>query len=169
MVVAIVPSILFPPKKAAPRPGGQTDTISTANRDTALPSRAPVATERPSVGPSVRPSVPTADAATEKIVTVETPLYRYSFSSHGARLVGSLLKSYRSFAPGDTFPAAQIIPDSSQFLSYGVVIGLDTLNLAEWNFEPSTPHLDVQSGANELQWTGRRGDVTVTLRYHFSP
>src|SRR5262249_12250281 len=116
--------------------GGPADTVTAANRDTASPSRAPVATERPSVGPSIRPAVPAADNATERLVTVESPLYRYSFSTRGARLVGATLKPYRSFAPKDAGAAAQIIPDSSQFLAYGVVIGLDTVSLADWNFEP---------------------------------
>jgi YidC/Oxa1 family membrane protein insertase len=170
MIVAIVPSILFPPKKpTARRPDGQTDSISAAIRDTASPSRAPVATERPSVGPSARPPVSSDTAGEERIVTVESPLYRYSFSTRGARLVGATLKPYRSFAPTDGGAPAQIIPDSSQFLAYGVVIGLDTVNLGEWNFEPSTQHLAVPGGDNEIVWTGRRGDATVTLRYRFAP
>jgi YidC/Oxa1 family membrane protein insertase len=169
MIVAIVPSILFPPKKpAVKRIAGAADTTRAVSvRDSALPAAPSPPVQAPSTRPAVRP--PADSTSGERTVTVETPLYRYSFSTRGARLVGAVLKSYRSFAPRDSVRLAQIIPDSSEFLAYRVVIGLDTVSLAEWNFEPSTTHLDVQGGANEIAWTGRRGDAAVTLRYRFSP
>ena len=102
------------------------------------------------------------------MVVVESPLYRYAFSTHGAPLVGAVLKLYKSFAAGDT-GAAQLMPDGSEFLAYRLVLGRDTVDLSSWTFAPSTQRLDVGGGEEELTWTARRGAATIELRYRFSP
>ena len=165
LLVATVPSILFPPKRVDRPAGAPADTSSVARSDTGPSAAVPPALAGPRpAGPATR----RADEVPERIVTVESPLYRYSFSTRGARLVGATLKQYRSFVPGETGPA-QIIPDSSEFLAYAVAVGADTLRLADWSFEPSSDSLDLESGTTDLTWTGRRGNATVTLRYHFTP
>jgi YidC/Oxa1 family membrane protein insertase len=101
-------------------------------------------------------------------VTVESALYRLTFSTRGGRLVGAVLKDYRSFAPGDSGPA-DIIPSESEFLAYRVVLGPDTVNLGEWSFEPSATNVSVAAGGSELVWRAQRGRAVVTLRYRFLP
>ncbi len=169
MIVAIVPSMLFPPKKpAVKRVDGSIDTSAVrASRDTA--TLAPPVGSAPDVRPAGPPARRPAESAQnqERLVTVESPLYRYSFSTRGARLIAATLKSYQSFARGDT-GAAQIIPDSSDLLAYRVVVGLDTVNLSEWTFEPSVPRLDVGAGGQEIEWVARRGAAVAILKYRFT-
>ena len=157
LLVATVPTILFPPKPVDRPAGGPADTATLAHSDTAIvppPARAV---------PDIRPADPAtapANGTPERIVTVESPLYRYSFSTRGARLVGATLKEYQSFVPGDSGPA-QIIADSSEFLSYGVAVGGDTLKLADWTFEPSSESIDVVASACDVR--GLSGPISSHL------
>jgi YidC/Oxa1 family membrane protein insertase len=162
LVVAIVPSILFPPKR--PVPPAQPAADSALRDTTALaapvagpppvPVSAPAIAEAPQSGPEDR-------------VTVTAPLYQYTFSMRGARLVGASLTEYRTFAAGDS-GLAQLIPDESEFLAYRLMLGADTVSLADWRFEPSQRDLRVGDGA-ALDWVARRGPVEVRLRYTFVP
>ncbi|MEX2080330.1 MAG: membrane protein insertase YidC, partial [Dehalococcoidia bacterium] len=124
----------------------------------------------PLEAPSTRlPGRPSSTPDTPgRLVTVESPLYRFTFSTIGARLVGATLKNYQSFAPGDSGPA-NIVPVESEFLAYRVVLGRDTVDLSTWSFDPSTSHLDVSADGTELAWQAQRGRAVVTLRYRFSP
>jgi YidC/Oxa1 family membrane protein insertase len=162
LVVAIVPTILFPPKRPVPPVQPPADS---ALRDT-TPLAAP-ATEPPLL-PVRAPTVAAApESAPEVPVTVTAPLYQYAFSTRGARLIGASLTEYKTFAPGDT-GLAQLIPDASEFLAYRLVVGTDTVSLADWRFEPSARELSVGPGA-ALDWVARRGSVEVRLRYTFLP
>lgn len=170
MIVAVLPSMLFrpaaPASSADGRTGGPADTARSV-------SPAPSTMDTPSVrsgGPPVRRSAdpaPPSDASPEHLVTVDSPLYRYAFSTRGARLVGATIKHYRSFAPGDSGPA-RLIPDSSRFLEYRLVIGRDTVDLSGWAFEPSTDQLEVRPEGSELTWIARRSGAVVTFRYRFT-
>src|SRR5258705_6377561 len=86
MVVAILPSILFPKKQADRRIGGSADSAAVMQHDSGAvtPEGATLAPPPPSAHPPIRPSV-VADSQPDRIVTVESPLYRYRFSTHGAR------------------------------------------------------------------------------------
>jgi YidC/Oxa1 family membrane protein insertase len=61
------------------------------------------------------------------------------------------------------------MPDSSEFLAYRIVVGIDTVKLSDWIFVPSTLQLDVSPGSDEITWSGRRGGMVVTLKYRFVP
>src|SRR5262245_23746822 len=69
---------------------------------TAPAPRIPATDTVPAAALPVQQRAPVADAqpAAEALVTVESPLYRFTFSNHGARLVRAELKHFRSFAPG---------------------------------------------------------------------
>lgn len=82
--------------------------------------------------------------------------------------MGGVLKQYRTFAAGDT-GRAQIIPPESQFLAYHVVVGNDTVRLADWPFEPSETELTVTRAGTVLEWVAQRGPITVRLVYTFRP
>jgi YidC/Oxa1 family membrane protein insertase len=166
LIVAIVPPMLFPPKKPVTpaRAPGSADSaaVTSATQPVDTVNRvSPASQAAKPVSPSVQP-------VTERTITVESPLYRYTFSTRGARLTGATLKAYRSFAPGDS-GRVQLIPDSSEFLAYRVVSGLDTLNLSDWIFEPTADRLDVAGSGRQVDWTARHGDSVVTLRYQFTP
>src|ERR1700747_631146 len=86
MIVAIAPSIIWPPKPKARRPDGRT-------ADSAQVSVAPAETTAPlAVRPSGRPTGASSD--TGHVVWVTSPLYRLGFSSKGARLVSAELLQY---------------------------------------------------------------------------
>ena len=94
LIVAVLPSILFPPKKTASRLGGQADS----NRTSRESRPAPVATPQP---PSVHPPN-RVTAALAETVWVTSPLYRLGFSTRGGALVIAELLDYKSYAPADS-------------------------------------------------------------------
>jgi YidC/Oxa1 family membrane protein insertase len=89
-----------------------------------------------------------------------------TFSTLGGRLTGATLLHYRSFARGDS-GRAEVIPPDSRFLEFALVIGGDTVTLADWVFEPSATELDVGPGGDSLRLTARRGGADVELTYRF--
>lgn len=161
LVVAILPTIFFPPKRPPPRARSGADSL---RRDTAVVA-APAGTSP--VAPLEVPSAAPAASGPEERVTVASPLYRYTFSTRGARLVGAALTEYRTFARGDS-GLAQLMPNESEFLAYRLVVGTDTVSLADWRFEPSERDVRVGAGA-VLDWVAQRGPAEVRLRYRFAP
>ena len=165
VIVAVLPSILFPPKKTADRrTGGPAVGDSTSAREsvTAVPS--------PSARPPVRPSAFPAET-----VWVTSPLYRLGFSTHGAALVSAELLEYRSFAAGDSGRPVQLVPPGRPWLVYTRTTGADTTTLADWTFSPSTHALQVGPGGGgggagaTLRFSGEREGETVSLEYRFLP
>jgi YidC/Oxa1 family membrane protein insertase len=166
LAVAIVPSLLFPPKRPPARPVAPSST-GAHRGETASPQvrRAPGAELAP---PALRAAgEAAAETAAEERVTVSSALYRYTFSTRGARLVGADLLQYASFAPGASGPA-QLVPPESEFLAYRLVVGADTVSLADWRFEPAAGEVRVGRDGAVLDWVGQRGAVVVRLRYTFA-
>src|SRR5882672_5264095 len=125
MAIAIAPAVLIkrPPKSAAPAPGHATPHDSSA---VAAPSPA-----RPDTL-AVPPADTAAAAATAQpadTVRVTSPLYTYSISTIGGRLVAAKLWRYRSMAPGDARAVAEILPPQSRLLGMSLVLGSDTVSL----------------------------------------
>jgi YidC/Oxa1 family membrane protein insertase len=100
-------------------------------------------------------------------VVVESPLYRYVFSTRGVRLQSATLKSYQSFGPGETGPV-QLLPESSHFFEHALVFGTDTVSLADWAFEPSRTQVSVQQSGATLEWMAQSGSAMVRLTQTFS-
>ncbi len=174
LVVAILPSLLFPPKKppvGAGGPAGLDSATQTLPRDTgptvidSRPSRQQPAAAPP---PPVFEAVASPTAVAERRVVVESPRYRYEFSTLGARLTSAELKDYRSFAPGD-IGTAQLIPEDSHFLTYSLLFGNDTVALGDWTFEPSDTLVQVGDAGGELRWIARNGSMEVQLTQKFRP
>lgn len=168
LIVLILPSILFPPPPPPPAPPESRDTVTAVAPETVVvePPAAPAA-------PAVRvPGVPQpegpAATATERIVTVESPLVTLRFSTRGARLLGATLKEYETFAPGDT-GRAELMPPDSRFLEYSLVLGSDTLALHEWQFTPTDTLLRVEGGEATLGWRAERGPLSVEITHVFRP
>ena len=170
MIVAVLPSLFFRPSVPPPAPAGQ---ASSRARDTSAqvpPAGAGTQAAVPSPGagrPLHAAAIPADTAFADRFVTVESPLYRFTFSSRGARLVSAVIKHYRSFAPGDS-SSAELMPADSRFLDYSVVFGTDTLSLADWSFESSVGRVDVGPNGGDITWTARRAGSVVTLRYRFT-
>ncbi|MBE0592445.1 MAG: membrane protein insertase YidC [Gemmatimonadales bacterium] len=171
LVVALLPALLSQNR----RQGTQIAVVSDSLASDSVAGAADTAAGRPAppvAGPleqlPPRPVTPDTTQAGERIVTVESPLYRFRFSTRGARLVGAELKQYRTFAAGDT-GNAQVIPIDSRFLEYRLVFGADTLSLAEWDFEPSSERVSVDQPGTHLRFLARRGNLTVEVTYSFAP
>ena len=172
LIVAILPSLLFPPK--SPRLGSDsTAVLESATQPLPRSRESTVTGSRPRERePALTPSRPLLEdvadptAVAERRVVVESPLYRFEFSTLGARLTSAELKAYRSFAPGDT-GIAQLIPEDSHFLTYGLLFGNDTVALRDWTFEPSDTYVQVGDGGGELTWTARNGSMEVQLTQRF--
>jgi YidC/Oxa1 family membrane protein insertase len=176
LLVAVVPSLLFPPERPAPPQesaatvdSGIPPTVSELQADSepAEFETAPVAQAIPEPPAAVAESV-VAGSVDERLVVVESELYRYVFSSRGARLVSATLKSYDTFASGESGPA-QLIPENSRFFTYDLVFGRDTVSLADWHFEPSRERLDITTQSGELEWIATRNSAAIRIRQTFSP
>src|SRR5882762_10761696 len=166
MIVAVAPSLIWPPKKPVGRPGGRT-TDSVAVRDSAQQPERTAA--QPSAHPPIRPS-----ADTGRIVWVTSPLYRLGFSTRGGRLVSAELAQYQSFAPGDSGKPVDLVPPGDAFLRHRLVLPSgDTVSLDDWDFRPSpdAPGVVVSAGQGPkpLRFDADRGGSHVTLEYRFLP
>jgi YidC/Oxa1 family membrane protein insertase len=169
--VTIVPSLLWPPERpVAPAPGTEDTTAAVRRPDTQAVAPGPAAvTPAPPVLPPPIAQEPQADApGPERRVVVESELYRYEFTTRGARLLSATLLNYRAFAPTDSGPA-QLLPANSQLLAYAFVVGNDTLAFDLATFEPNVDVLRVGPGSESLTWTGRVGAREVRLVYRFRP
>src|SRR6266540_5807687 len=158
LIVAIAPSLIWPPKKTAGRPAGRTDSSAT---------RPPVTEPTPPpVGPSARPPVrPFAESA--ETVWVTSPLYRLGFSTRGGQLVSAQLLEYQSFVPGDSAQRVQLVPAGRPFLVHRLVPtgGGDTVSLADWTFRASAPAVPVRGPAT-LRFEAERAGSREIGRAH---
>src|SRR2546430_1962853 len=151
LIVLVLPGILFPPKKAVKRTGGQAvgDTGRAADSArTPAPPAESVAGAFLSVCPPVRP--PAAVATLAETVWVSARHARFGFSPAGAQLVSAELLDYKSFAPGDSERPVQLVPAGRSMLAHCLVVGADTISLADWHFTPSVPALRVQRDSMPL-------------------
>ena len=165
LIVAVLPSILFPPKKTVSGLGGQAD--STRNGPVGVP--APAATPSPlSVYPPNR-----LIAAPAETVWVTSPLYRLGFSTRGGALVHAEVLGYRSFTPADSRRPVQLVREGEPLLAHRSISGggTDTTAWTDWNFTPSATRVQVTSEGGEatLTFTGERGSTRIALQYRFLP
>ncbi len=148
------------------------------------PPEAPVSPQARADSTAVVPSVPVADTAALRLptavtaptgaadsVVVESDLYRYVFSTRGAALTSAYLPGYRSYSfPGEP---VQLVPSGvTDFLSYRLVVGSDTLSLTELPYSVSARAIRVAPGSEvaPLDFTYRGDDgLGVVLRYEFNP
>ncbi len=160
LIVAVLPSILFPPKKPAGRTVGRSDSTATPELS---PARA-----APPVSPTVRPS----DAPAET-VWVTSPLYRLGFSTRGGALVHAEVLGYRSFAPADSRRPVQLVREGEPLLAHRSISGpgTDTTAWTDWNLTPSATRVQVGPEGREttLTFTGEHGSTRIALEYRFLP
>jgi len=168
MLVAVAPSLIWKPK---PKPSdgrtvGRSDSLAVKDSTASAPPRVTSPSDRPTGRPSVSDS--------GRTVWVTSPLYRFGFSTHGARLVSAELLQYQSFAPGDSGKPVQLVPPGDAFLRHRLVLpGGDTVSLDDWEFQPSpdVPGIVVYAGQGPkpLRFEAQRGGSHVTLEYRFVP
>ena len=164
LIVAVLPSILFPGKKRAVRRSGGPAVAETVGTP-AVPQ--PAGTPSlPTAGPPDRPTA----AAPAETIWVTSPRYRLGFSTRGGVLVRAELLDFRSFAPSDSGRVAQLVPEQGvPPLALRLSVGGDTVPLADWSFTPSMPALRVTRDSARLEFSAERQGARVTLDYVFSP
>jgi len=160
LIVAVLPSILFPPKKQAARRSG-----ALGASESTPPPPAPAT---PLGAPRLPLHAPLAPALAET-VWVTGPQYRMGFSTRGGGLVRAELVDFRSFAPGDAAGPVQLVPPGVALLAPRLVLGTDTVKLADWTFRPSVPALRVAGDSARLRFVAERRGARVTLDYTFAP
>jgi len=162
LIVAVLPSILFPPKKPVSRTGGAVGDTGAGS-----PPAAPAA-ESLSARPPVRPSGPVSAPA--ETVWVTSPTYRLGFSTRGASLVSAELLENRSFAAADSGRPVQLVPAGLPWLRYALTAGGDTVVLADWSFTPGATRVRLGEGRDSarLSFTAERGGARIELEYRFT-
>ena len=161
LIVAVLPSILFPSKPAVRRTGGQAVNDTAAGRPSPQPGVVP---SLPIVRPPDRPT-----AAPAETVWVTSPLYRLGFSTRGGTLVSAELLGYRSFAAGDSGRPVQLVPRGERLLATTRTAGGDTTVLADWSLTPSATQVHVGPEGATLTFTGGQGRARLVLEYRFAP
>jgi len=159
LIVAVLPSILFPPRSVKRRAAA--DSVAAPTQPVPPPRAAPTSV---SVCPATKPVDGPGDT-----VWVTSPAYRFGFTTLGAQLVRAELLDYKSFAPSDSGRPLQLVPDGRPLLAHCLIVGADTISLAGWRFRPSTPALSVAQDSVPLTLTAERGGARVTLQYVFFP
>lgn len=186
--VLVGTNILFPPippeegvapdtvqtvETGAPEAGAATETpgttgtpAATAGPDTSAPVIPP--TGRAVEPEEVRGDRPEAGPETvEERVTVESPLYRYTFSSSGARMVAAELKEFESFTRDGVVDL--VPPGADGMLGHKLVVGQDTVDLTRVAFEIEAPGASSVSGGVRLEEGAPPETVRFVYRHPTSP
>jgi len=139
LLVLVGTNLLFPPIQPEPGlPAADSAAAPAAVEDTARP-RAPVipppsggaeAEQEGGVVPPANPEVP------ERTVTVEGPLFRYTFSSVGARLTSAELPQFMTLNREDDERPVDLVPEGAPaWLGQKLLVGRDTVDLSRAPFE----------------------------------
>jgi YidC/Oxa1 family membrane protein insertase len=159
MLIALAPTFfLKPAKRADRRTGGPADSTALA------PGSAPGG---PGVAAAPAPAItgPTGQVAAETL-TVSSPLYRYAISTRGGAIIQATMERYQDLSPAEKGTPARLIPDGRSIHQLALIVGKDTISLADWDFIPSARGLAL-SGRDSLTLRASRGGMGVELTYHF--
>ncbi|MDE0083012.1 MAG: membrane protein insertase YidC [Gammaproteobacteria bacterium] len=134
MCVLVGGNLLFPPP--APLPSDP-ETVPEAPVATPPPDATPPEASPPEPLPAdpalpdlaprdPAPDVAPVEAASDAVVTVEGPLYRFSFSTLGARLRSAELHDFQSFTRDGS---VQLVEDEKTLFGSRIVVEADTVEL----------------------------------------
>ena len=170
LVVLVGTNLLFPPPP--PEQALPADT-------TAAPAAPEVAGGAPQLPPSLEAGAPEDTAAAtpteatpERLVTVVGPLYRYTFSNQGARLVSAEMLQFRSLKRDGL---VDLVPEGTDgYLGQRLLVGSDTVDLERVPFEVDPPDglvLSEGGGPRTLRfrYTHPTSAFGVELEYEFAP
>jgi len=128
----LVPDSLATGPAGTPGAGAASGTPVVPGSSVPAPeARGPVAPSEPA--PAEQPGADAAagsgtQAPAERRVTVEGPLYRFVFSTHGARLVAAELPGFRAL---NREGVVDLVPEgASDYLAQRLVVDTDTIDLA---------------------------------------
>ena len=166
IAVVIITNIVFPP---VPRGSNRVAADSAATAvDT--PSRA-TTTEVTPTRPQVQaPVTPPPPAAAEQVVVVESPLYRFGFSTRGAALVSAEMLRFQSFTREG--PVQLVGRTPGGLLNHNFKIGDQIVDLKQLTFTPSATHvvMNASSAPTVLRFTSSTSQYgTVIIEYKLRP
>jgi len=182
--VLVGTSILFPPAKAPQTSGADTLAVpDTTGRPagrgsitTAPDTGAPMIPTQPGAAGVKLPAggaAPAERSSAAPTVTVTSPLYRYEFSTRGARMVSAEMTKFQSFTRPDS--AVELVPPGAPpYLSQRLVVGRDTVDLSLQSFtvEPSDGlNLTEGSGPQTLRFVYQHpsNPFRFEISYTFDP
>ncbi|MEX2608852.1 MAG: membrane protein insertase YidC [Gemmatimonadota bacterium] len=192
IAVMVVTNILFAPDPV-PRPDAVSDSVVVVDSapvalDTALPTEPAAETESPLTGlPAESAAAPagqlptTADPATPgaavlgDTVWVESPLYRYGFSTRGAGLLSLQVLGHNDYSEDleeEERPPVELVPEGRTLVRPRMRVGEQVLDLAalEFQVEPAGGlQLGEGAGPDTLRftWNGPDGRAQLVLGYAF--
>lgn len=175
--VMVVTNVMFPPvpppevaadsTAVVDTPGGVADTGGVPRLPRAVGGdTAAEETEQPGAA-----MAPVQVEAPARDVVIEGPLYRYVFTTRGARLTSAELLRFPSFAhegPVQLVPEGGLLPFGTR-----LVLGSDTLDLRTVPFEPSAGALTLAEGGGpqtlRWSWSHPSGSAAFEIEYTFHP
>ena len=188
LAVFLMLAVLVGTNQLFPPPAGEDVGLSSDSVEVDTPSGElvedvvpPVATEA-GPGAGATPGMPTAEVADEETrvvegppvldVVVEGPLYRFNFTTRGARLTSGELLEFEAINRGGP---VQVIPDgASPYFGSKVVVGQDTVDLsgATFSVEPEDGlRLSSGGGARTLAFVYDHptSGFSLQIDYTFDP
>ena len=174
LVVLVGTNLLFPPQvPEEPLPGASPaaeqvdEAAGTGTTSPALPTSVGAAPE--DAEPLVDPEVP---SVAERRVSVEGPLYRFTFSNLGARLVSAEMLRFRAL---NRDGLVDLVPQGAEgYLGQRLLVGNDTVDMSRVPFDvlPSggvTLHEGGGSQVLHFSYRHPTRDFGLDLEYEFSP
>ena len=174
LVVLVGTNLLFPPQvPEEPLPGASPaaeqvdEAAGTGTTSPALPTSVGAAPE--DAEPLVDPEVP---SVAERRVSVEGPLYRFTFSNLGARLVSAEMLRFRAL---NRDGLVDLVPQGAEgYLGQRLLVGNDTVDMSRVPFDvlPSggvTLHEGGGSQVLHFSYRHPTRDFGLDLEYEFRP
>ena len=169
VAVVIITNLIFPP---VPRTNvTAADSIAAPAATTSLPQQSPApatATPQPNAPATATPTAPVA--ATADTVVVESPLYRFGFSTQGAALVSAEMLKFKSATRDGAVQLAGRTPGG--LISHNVRINGQVVDLRALDFTPSARALRIEEngGQRTLRFTHNSAQYgTIEIAYDFTP
>ena len=163
IAVVVITNILFPPVPRRSRTTAR-DTVAQVPQPAAPAQQSQQAAQQPGA------QLPQPTAATPAdTVLVESELYRFGISTHGAMIVSAEMLPWKSFTRSGP---VQLAPRNARgLLAYRVQLGDQQLDLSTVSFTPTARRLRLEPGQPpatlRLTHTSTTGNIEVT--YQFTP
>jgi YidC/Oxa1 family membrane protein insertase len=166
--VVVLTNLIFPP---VPRGANETAADSTSAPPTAPAATVPQPAPQPAAAPAPGVPAPVAPTvATSDTVVVESPLYRFAFSTQGAALVSAEMLRFKSYTRAGPVQLAGRTPGG--LLSHDVRIAGQNVNVSQLPFTPSQKNIVLTdaTGARTLRFTHTSAQYgSIEVHYEFVP
>jgi YidC/Oxa1 family membrane protein insertase len=172
VAVIFLTNLLFPPSPVAPP---QTTADSLAAAAGVEEPRVPVAEDTAARTGQARDSgglLPIADEGPADTIGITSDLYRLSFSTRGATLVGAELTRHMSYAAdGGGQRPVQLVRSGDRLLGYRIAMGGDTVTLEHQLFRADRDAITLTeewpSDSLEFRYAFADSGVELVVTYHF--